>query len=152
MLIRDIERGLDPWRMLREVEREFNRLHREFDQLFGQYGEVAEAAYPRVNLMSNAEKAVVQVELPGVNPDEIDITAHEDTITIRGTRKPLELKEKERYHLKERFEGDFTRTVNLPFRAELEGIKARYQKGILTIEVPRAEKDKPKKITIEAEK
>ncbi len=149
MLVRDIERTLNPWRMLREFEREFDRLHREFDNLFSQFGEVAEVEYPRVNLLSDADKALVQVEIPGVEPDKIDITAHEDTLVIKGKREPVELKEGQRYHLRERYEGEFSRTVKLPFRAQIDGIKARYSQGILTIEVPRAEEDKPKKIAIE---
>ena len=151
MLIRDIERTLNPWRMLREVEREFDRLHREFDQLFSQFGEVSEVEYPKVNLLSNTDKAVLQVEIPGVDPEKLDITAHEDTVVIKGIREPVELKEAERYHLRERYEGEFSRTIKLPFRAQVDGIKARYSQGILTIEVPRAEEDKPKKIAIEKE-
>ncbi len=149
MLIRDIERTLNPWRMLREVEREFDRLHREFDQLFSHFGEVRETEYPKVNLLSNTDRAVVQVEIPGVSPEKLDITVHEDTLVIKGSREPIELKEGERYHLRERYEGEFSRTIKLPFRAEVDNIKAKYSQGILTVEIPRAEEDKPKKIAIE---
>ncbi len=149
MLIREFERALNPWEMLKEVEREFDRLHREFDNLFSHFGEVREAVYPKTNLYSDTDKAVVIAELPGINPDELEITVHENTLTIKGERKAEELKEGHRYHLKERYEGSFQRNIRLPFRANLDGVKASYKNGLLKIEVPRAEEDKPKKIAIE---
>jgi HSP20 family protein len=103
-----------------------------------------------MNVWTNEEGVVVTAELPGVEPDEIDVSVVGDTLTLTGSRRPFELKEGEKYHRRERGFGRFTRTFQLPFQVEADQVEAIFEKGVLHISLPRAEVDKPKKIAIKA--
>ncbi|HOF05634.1 MAG TPA: Hsp20/alpha crystallin family protein [Syntrophales bacterium] len=103
-----------------------------------------------MNIWVDDQEAVITAELPGVNPEEIDISVLGESITLAGSRKQDVLKENETYHRKERNGSRFSRTLQLPFRIDAAGIEARYEKGILKVKAPRAAEDKPKKIAIKA--
>lgn len=130
----------DPWR-------EFERLNRTFSRTIA--GEPKE--FPSVNVWSSAEKAVVTTEIPGIDPKEIDIAVVGKTLTLRGSRQPEDLKEEESYHRRERWHGQFTRMFDLPFKVDAEKVSARFAKGVLSISLPRAEEEKPRKIKIASE-
>jgi HSP20 family protein len=106
--------------------------------------------YPALNVWTSENSAVVTAELAGVHPGEIDISVEDDTLTLRGERRPQELEEGASYHRRERRFGSFVRTLRLPFRVEAEAVEANFQNGVLRIELPRAEADKPRKITVKA--
>lgn len=103
---------------------------------------------PRLNVWNNQESAVVTVQLPGVDPAELDLSLDGNTLTLRGERKPFELGEHESLHRRERRFGSFVRTVELPFEVENESVSARYEHGVLEVTLPRAESNKPRKITV----
>jgi HSP20 family protein len=129
--------------------RELQRFQRDLDELFsGVSGAVH--AFPPVNVWSNEEDAVVTAELPGLDANDIDITVHGDSINLRGSRKPIDLKENEKFLRRERITGEFSRNLQLPFRIDAEKVSAKFNKGVLSITLTRAEADKPKKITIKA--
>jgi HSP20 family protein len=129
--------------------RELQRFQRDLDELFsGVSGTVH--AFPPVNVFTNEDDAVITAELPGVEAGDIDITVHGDSITLSGKRKPLELKDNDAYIRRERILGDFSRNLQLPFRIDAEKVSAKFNKGVLSITLARAEADKPKKITIKA--
>jgi HSP20 family protein len=132
---------------------EMERLRREMDQLFSREFEPrlhTPASYPAMNVWTNEEGVVVTAELPGVEPEDIDISVVGDTLTLSGSRQPDELQEGEQYHRRERGSGHFTRTFQLPFRVEADKVEAMFKNGVLHISLPRAEVDKPKKISIKA--
>ena len=104
--------------------------------------------YPAMNVWTNDEGSVITAELPGMAPEDIDLSVEDDTLTLRGTRNVDELDEGATYHRRERGTGAFARTVQLPFRVEGENVEATFEKGILNISLPRAEEDKPKKIAV----
>lgn len=138
---------MSPWREMEVLQREMNRLFSDTFSLAG--GRIA-PGYPAINVWTNEESAVVTAELPGVKPDDIDISVEGDTLTLTGSRQPDELKEGETYHRRERRYGRFTRTFQLPFQVEVDQVEAIFDKGVLHISLPRAEVDKPKKIAIKA--
>ena len=143
MLMRELEQLenlLEPWR---DVDR-FNRS--TFRNLAS-----GRVEFPAVNLWKNEEKAVITTEIPGVDPEGVEIDVLGKTISLRFERKPEELKEGESYTRKERWYGEFSRTVELPFNVQIDKINAKFSKGILYIEMPRAEAEKPRKISVEAE-
>jgi len=107
-------------------------------------------SYPAMNVWTDQDGAVVTVELPGINPEEIEISVKNDTLALRGSRAPDEVQEGETYHRRERGSGSFTRSLQLPFQVASDKVAASYEKGVLSITLPRAEADKPKKITIKA--
>jgi len=127
-------------------------LRREVDRLFRDWpltaGRRATASFPAMNVWADENKAMVTAELPGVSPDDIDISVQDDTLTLRGTRQPEELDEGTNYHRRERRFGDFTRTLRLPFQVSGDGVDAAFSRGVLSISLPRAEADKPRKITV----
>lgn len=138
---------LSPWREMERLQREVNRLFADSVALSG--GRTA-PSYPAMNIWSNEEGAVVTAELPGVNPDDIDISVVDETLTITGQRNPHELKEDEKYHRRERRFGKFSRTFQLPFKVEADKVEALFEKGVLHLSLPRAEVDKPKKIAVKS--
>jgi len=93
---------------------------------------------------------VITAEVPGVSADEIDISVVGETLTLSGERKPEDLEGGVRYHRRERGGGRFSRSIELPFRVDADKVEAAYDKGILRVTLPRAEADKPRKITVRA--
>ena len=133
-----------PWNEMRQLQREVDRLFSGTSVPFAQ-------DFPAFNLWVNEEKAIVTAEMPGIDTATLDITVKGDVLTISGNRTPDELKEGETYHRQERGHGRFTRSIRVPFQADNTRIEATYAKGILKVELPRAEADKPKKIQIKTQ-
>ena len=107
--------------------------------------------FPATNVWVSYDNAVVTTEIPGIDPNALEISVVKDTLTLRGSRQAEELKEGESYHRRERWTGQFAKTLELPFAVESGKVEARFAKGILSISLPRAEVDKPRKITIKSE-
>ena len=101
-----------------------------------------------LDVMENDEEYVVKASIPGVNPDDLEITFNDRTLTIKGQSKGNEEKEDQRYHLRERWSGSFTRSITLPTRIKADEIHASSENGILTLRLPKAESARPKKIKI----
>jgi HSP20 family protein len=129
--------------------RELSELEDEMRGLFsGVSGTVH--TLPPVNIWTNDNDVLVTAELPGVQAEDLEITVLGDELTLHGKRNPLELKNEENFHRRERMHGEFQRTVRMPFRVDSEKVDANIQKGILHIKLSRAEEDKPRKIAIKA--
>jgi HSP20 family protein len=130
------------------------RLRREMNRLFSGLASGAEAGvtsgYPAMNVWANEDGAIVTAELPGVAPEEMDISVVDDTLTVSGSREPVELEEGEVYHRRERGSGKFTRSFRLPFQIAASEVEAVFKKGVLQISLPRSEEDKPKKISVKS--
>lgn len=131
---------------------EMDRLQREMNRLFEPFAGKGRGPneFPAVNIWTGEDEALLTAEIPGVDPANIEVTVKEDTVTIRGARQPEELKEGETYLRRERGAGTFVRSFELPFHVESSAVKAHYMKGILQLTLPRAEADKPRKISISA--
>jgi HSP20 family protein len=139
-------RGLaNPWQ-------EIDRMQREMDRLFSSFYSTPRyqtaASFPAMNVWTNQDGAVITAELPGVNPEDIDISVVGETLTLTGSRQAEALQEGEKYHRRERGHGKFTRTFQLPFPVEGDKVEAVFDKGVLHVSLPRAEADKPRKIAI----
>jgi len=91
---------------------------------------------------------IIKATLPGVRPEDVQITAHGDTVTIRGEIKAEEEKKGEQYHLRERRFGQFQRTVTLPTPITADKDQAQFEDGVLTLTLPKAEEAKPKQIKV----
>jgi HSP20 family protein len=132
--------SIDPWREMDGIRHEMNRL---FNRAIDENKE-----YPAVNIWTNQESAVITAELPGYDPKDIGLSVVGGVLTISGKRVKQELKEGEQYHREERGAGNFERSVRLPFLVDNEKVEANFKNGVLQINLPRAESDKPKKIQI----
>jgi HSP20 family protein len=142
-----------PWTLM-------NRLHREIDQIFGENAAAAPAATPAasetfaawtpaVDVHEEADRFVVRADLPGVESADIQITAEEGVLTIRGTRKAEERREKAGYERLERVTGSFLRRFTLPETVPSDAIKARHVNGVLELTLPKQAKPEPKRISID---
>jgi len=139
-------RGMSPmWRELEQLRREMDRL---WGEVVAPFEAPALRGYPAMNVWMNENGAVVTTELPGVLSDNLDINVADNTLTVSGSRKPEELEEGATYHRRERAYGTFTRSFQLPFKVDPQKVEASLNNGILTITLPRAEEDKPKKIAV----
>ena len=148
MLRRTLGRTWLPWREMERLQRDMNRL---FARMPRERTLSAAPSYPAMNVWTNENGAVVTAELPGCSPEDIDISVQGETLTVRGSRQPDEVQEGQVYHRRERGCGGFTRSFQLPFEVQANKVEATFSKGVLIISLPRAEADKPKKITIKAE-
>ena len=134
------------WQEMDQLQREMNRL---FDTT--NRGQVFSApSYPAINIWTNDEWQLISAEMPGVNPEDIDIDVTGDALSISGERKPDKVIKDAHYHRRERSYGSFSRTIQLPFMVDTNKVEANFKNGILMISLPRAEADKPKKITIKS--
>lgn len=132
----------------RSIWREMDRMQREMSRLMGRSRLAAAPAFPATNIWSGQDGAMITAEVPGVEPDDLDISIVNDTITLSGSRNMVELAEGERFHRRERGYGQFNRTLQLPFRIDPDNVQATFRNGTLYISVPRAEEDRPRKITV----
>jgi HSP20 family protein len=126
--------------------RELRRLQEEMARLSGTPSPAA-GGFPAMNLYAGRDGIAILAELPGVAKDDIEIHAHRDTLTLRGTRRPAADNEAA-YHRRERRSGAFTRTIQLPFRVDPERIEDRLENGVLQLSLQRPEEDKPRRIEI----
>jgi len=135
-------RTWSPFGELQQMQDEVGRL---FSQALPQLPD-----YPPINVWSNEDEVTVQAEAPGYEADDLQITVVQNTLTLRGERKPEPLRNGEVYHRRERPTGRFVRTLELPFEVDNEKVEAQYQAGILSVRLPRSEAHKPKRICVKA--
>ena len=127
---------------------EMERFEKEVSGLRSGVSRSQTASFPRINILTCDDEVIVTSEMPGVDPADVDLSVEGDSLSITGSRKPRELVEGQKWHRRERGTGNFYRTVQLPFNVESSKVKAEYAKGVLSVTLPRAEADKPRKITV----
>jgi HSP20 family protein len=103
-----------------------------------------------MNVWSAREGIVVDAEIPGVDPKDVDITVRGDELTVRGKVNVGEEQAGEVFYRRERPTGEFERTITLPFRADSGAVKASYKNGVLRLTVPRCKEEMARKIAVEA--
>jgi HSP20 family protein len=92
----------------------------------------------------------IHVSLPGANPDDIEITMNNNTLTIRGEVSSDEEREEHTYHIRERRFGSFVRSITLPSNVNVDQVDTNYDNGVLHIRLPKAEEARPKRIQVGA--
>lgn len=138
----------DPFRDLMGIQSELNRL---FGRTYaGEPGGGGGSWVPPIDIYETKDRYVVNLELPGVSPESVDVSVEDSTLTVTGERRFYADIPEEAFHRVERRFGPFSRSLALPPTASTDRIEAGFDKGILTIQIPKAEETKPKKITIKA--
>jgi len=115
---------------LSEIQRSVNRLADDIRLYGGTWS-------PPADVFESSDAMIVEVEVPEVKPENMEITLQNNKLTLRGERRFMRNRNNERYHRVERCYGVFSRVFNLPFAPDPEGINVVYEKGVLTIKVPR---------------
>jgi HSP20 family protein len=101
-----------------------------------------------LDVAETEDEFIVKASLPGVNPEDIDVTYDSNVLTIKGEIRKDEEIEEERYHRRERRFGSFSRSISLPSSVKGEKVEASYETGVLTLHLPKSEEAKPKKIKV----
>lgn len=104
--------------------------------------------YPPTNVWTSDNGITVTFEMPGIKPENIEVSAKADTLTVKGTRVVEEAPEGAQYFRRERGEGAFSRSYALPFKIDQNQVQASYVNGILTVTLPKAKEVQPRKISI----
>ena len=142
----------DPFRDLVSIQDELNRLFgRTFAGVEPTRPTAAGSWMPSMDVYETEDAIIATVELPGVDPDAVEVAVEDSTLTISGSREFSSEVKEESFHRIERRYGSFSRAIALPQTADTEKVKAAFDKGVLTVEVPKVEKAKPKRIQIKAE-
>jgi HSP20 family protein len=142
-----IRRRGDFFSELTSMQQEMNRL---FDEFFGESrAEIAEGTWlPAVDVSETEAEMVVRVELPGLSKENIELSLHDNVLTLKGEKKQEKKEEKENYHRVERSYGSFNRSLTLPADVDQSKIQATFKNGVLEIVLPKAEEAKQKKIEV----
>ncbi|MBA2483259.1 MAG: Hsp20/alpha crystallin family protein [Nitrosomonas sp.] len=131
----------EPWGLLNQLQRELERGTAE--------GSTATAEWaPAVDIKEEADKFVLHADIPGVKPEEIDISMDGDVLTIKGEKKTEATTEKEHFKRVERTYGSFYRRFSLPDTANPDEIAAVSRNGVLVITIPKRQAVQPKKINV----
>ena len=143
----------DPFRELRSLQDEMNRL---FMSNYSQRGASEEgfssgAWNPQVDIFENKDQIVLEAELPGMKPGDVNISIENNVLTIHGERKFEKKDEKDNFHRVERSYGSFTRSFTLPPTVSSENANAEFENGVLRLTLAKREEAKPRRIEIKAQ-
>lgn len=138
---------------------EMENLRREINDAFRDFGGrslfspdflpgIGTAEYPSINLSEDHDNLYAEALMPGLDPEQIELNIMRGTLTIAGERKEDD-NGKKSWHRRERGMGRFLRTIDLPAAVDTKKAQARYDHGILSITLPKAEEAKPKKINVQ---
>ncbi|MCE5327696.1 MAG: Hsp20/alpha crystallin family protein [Planctomycetaceae bacterium] len=133
------------------------RLQDEMNDLFGRFWEdsplawTAEHAWlPALDVAETEDRVIVEADMPGVKPEDIDISVQNGTLCISGQKKESHEEKTENYYHVERRTGSFRREIPLPTPVNSEKVEATFKEGVLKIVLPKDEKAQPKKIEIKS--
>lgn len=130
----------DPFAMLRDIDRLVERAPASPNRWL-----------PRIDVFDREKELVVRVEVAGVDPNDIDVTVEDRTLTISGSRHFDETTESNGFHRREIFAGEFKRTLVLPEGLDAGEVSAHADNGILEVTVPRRPEVLPRKIKVDVD-
>lgn len=139
-----------------------DELRREIDKAFEDFGPRtlppfrtaflpgrAARRYPLMNLYENGEAVYVEALAPGVSPESLNVSVIRNTLTVSGEKPSSAEVKPEAFHRNERAAGRFSRSIELPVEVDETKVKADYKNGLLLVTLPKAEKAKPKQISVQ---
>lgn len=133
-----------------------NRLKKDMDRLFDRvWGEFGLSLLPRsgkqlpfVDMSETETNLVIKAEIPGIEPEDLDIALTDNLLSIKGETRQRIVREDETYHRTERIYGSFSRTFQLPCRIMVDDVTATYANGILEIVMPKCKPEKTRKLKV----
>ena len=145
--------GIVRWDPIREMVSLRDAMNRLFEDSFvrpATWLAPFEGGQLALDVVDTKEDVVVKASVPGIKPEDIDITITGDVLTIKGETKAEQKTEDANYIRQERRYGAFERTLSLPTTVVSDKAKAEFENGVLTLTLPKAEEVKPKTIKIKA--
>jgi len=145
----------NPMREAADLVNEFDRML-EYPLLRQRWGmplrtnEVVGSWNLALDVAEKGDVFTVKASLPGISPDDLNVTLEDNVLTIQGETKEDETIEENSYHIRERRYGSFSRSVRFPVPVEGDNVEAAYENGVLTLTIPKAEAVKPKRIAVKA--
>lgn len=109
----------------------------------------ARTEFPPFHVYANSDEAIIAAEIPGVKPEDLDVSVHRDSVAIKFERR-LPEDEGRNYHRRERPVGRFARIMPLPFVVDTDKVEGNLKNGVLTIRLERADEDKPRRIKLKS--
>lgn len=141
----------DPFREMRSLQDEVNRLFASsFSRNEGESDLMRGAWSPQVDIFENKDQIVLEAELAGMKPEEVDISIENNILTLHGERKFEKKDEGDNFHRVERSYGSFTRSFTLPPTVSSESANAEFENGVLRLTLAKREEAKPRRIEIKA--
>ena len=137
----------EPFRGVTTLQDQINRLFNDTFERTGDHSNLSAWA-PAVDIYETEQELVVKADLPDVDPKDLDIRVENNLLTIRGERKFEKRVDEENYLRVERSFGSFARSFTLANTVNSDAIKADYQNGVLTLNIPKREEAKPKQIKV----
>jgi HSP20 family protein len=132
----------NPWRDFESVQR---RMRRMFDEL-----DLTPATFPAANVYETEGELVIEVEAPGFEESQVDIEITDHTLVVKGEREEEKEQKEKTFWLHERLENTFERRFELPLAADTDKVAASFEKGVLSVHVPKKAEASPRKIPIGA--
>lgn len=142
--MRQLLANWNPWGELEQLRADFGRLL----PMRWRFSECEPNAVPGVNIKRDADRLVFTAEIPGIAPDDLNVTVTPGKVTIKAAYPEPETGEGEQWLLRERPRGEFERAFNLPFEVDANNADAVFENGVLTLMLHRPEEHKPKKVAI----
>ena len=137
------------WYPIREMANLQDRVNSIFQDFAGDNGTVTAASFaPAVDVYENGEKVVLKLDIPGIKEEDLDIRVENQTLSVRGERKFESEEKEENFHRIERRYGNFYRAFSLPTTVDTESVAAKYEAGVLKLELKKKPEAQPKQIKV----
>jgi len=140
----------DPFREVAALQNRVNSLFRDFND--GESSLTTTNFIPAVDIYEDEKKIVLKVEVPGIPEKDLDVSVENNTLTVKGERKFEKEEKEENFHRIERRYGSFFRAFTLPATVETENIDAKYEDGLLKLELKKKPEAQPKQIKVKVNK
>jgi HSP20 family protein len=146
------------WQTFSPVWNQLHQLQQEMNRIFDRWGETSGGnwfgfapSFPAVNVWEDADQVFVEAELPGLKLEDLEISVTGgNQLTLKGERKSAGV-DKGVWHRQERATGSFVRMLTLPFPVDAERVDARFENGVLRVQLAKHESAKARKITVKGE-
>lgn len=143
ILRRDNQNNITNWQPMRSLMDDFMRMPDLWEDFSNNFGRSLSS-----DMWEDQDNVYIKISLPGVNPDDVEITFSKDTVTVKGETKEEEEKKEKSYYHKQIRTGSFMQTFSVPGNVNPDNADAKFDKGMLTITLPKSEEAKPKTIKI----
>jgi len=152
---------LDKWNPLKELDSMRREMDRIWEDIFPARkteaapwkrqaaGQEQSTVSPAIDIVDKAAEIIIRAEMPGVAKEDINISLQDSTLTIKGEVKTDAAQKEGGYTYSERNYRYLARSLNIPFKIKEDGIKAALKDGILTVQLPKAVEEQPRKITVD---